>query len=181
MPASHQTIASCSGRALCRPRTKPSPVVVAAPCAGLAPVIQQTRRDVRSSVRKRRAIDGLTICHVYQRASTTAYGWVVRWYEDKSPTQSNRTQPVGTYVRASASEEQSMDRQYVMFINVRQRPHTVGVFVGCGRSNERPYCQGWIIACVTYCSLLARPAQGAATTTGDGLVRTLERASLRLG
>ena len=25
----------------------------------------------------------------------------------------------------------------------------------------------------------ARPAQGAATTTGDGLVRTLERASLR--
>ncbi|MDD7335323.1 MAG: hypothetical protein PUG75_02325, partial [Prevotella sp.] len=24
----------------------------------------------------------------------------------------------------------------------------------CGRSNERPYCQGWIIACVTYYSLV---------------------------
>ena len=138
MPASHQTIASCSGRALCRPRTKPSPVVVAAPCAGLAPVIQQTRRDVRSSVRKRRAIDGLTICHVYQRASTTAYGWVVRWYEDKSPTQSNRTQPVGTLVRASTSEGQAKDNQYVMFINVRQRPNTVGVFVGADARTSVP-------------------------------------------
>ena len=49
----------------------------------------------------------------------------------------------------------------------------------CGRSNERPYCQG-VDYCMRYilfaCSLLARPAQDAATTTGDGLVRTLERA-----
>ena len=38
---------------------------------------------------------------------------------------------------------------------------------GCGRSNERPYCQG-VDCCMRYilfaCSLLARPAQGAATT-----------------
>ena len=57
----HQTIASYSGRALCRPRTKPSPVVVAVPCAGLAPVIPQARRDVRSCVRKRRTSERLSM------------------------------------------------------------------------------------------------------------------------
>ena len=52
----HQTHISCSGRALCRPRTnlrtKPTSVVVAAPCAGLAPAFAPARRDVRSCVRK---------------------------------------------------------------------------------------------------------------------------------
>ena len=61
VPASHQTIVSCSGRALCRPRTKPSPVVVAVPCAGLAQVIPQARRDARSSVRKRRTSERLSM------------------------------------------------------------------------------------------------------------------------
>ena len=182
---------SCSGRALCRPHTKPSSVVVAAPCTGLAPVIPQARRDVRSCVRKRRTIDGLTICYFYQRTSTTEYGWGVRWCEDVSPTQSNRTQPVGTYVRASASEGQAKDNQYVMFIDVRQRPNTVGVFVGADARTSVPtvrMCEelmlvdcslvadvrtsvptvrGWIIACVTYYSLVrclrgrhkARPLQ----------------------
>ena len=69
------------------------------------------RRDARSSVRKRRTIDGLTICYVYQRTTTTAYDWVVRWCEDESPTQSNRTQPVGTLVRASAEKLQGLLEQ----------------------------------------------------------------------
>jgi|GEM_PF-3589954 len=61
VPASHQTIVSCSGRALYWPRTKPSPVVVAVPCAGLAQVIPQARRDARSSVRKRRTSERLSM------------------------------------------------------------------------------------------------------------------------
>ena len=47
-------------------------------------------------------------------------------------------QPVGTYVRASAGEGQAKDYQYVMFINVRQRPNTVGVLVGADARTNVP-------------------------------------------
>ena len=50
------------------------------------------------------------------------------------------------------------------------------------RTATRGHTLQWICVSVIFvCSLLARPAQGTATTTGDGLVRTIERASLLLG
>ena len=47
-------------------------------------------------------------------------------------------QPVGTYVRASTSEGQAKDYQYVMFIDVRQRPNTVGLLVGADARTSVP-------------------------------------------
>ena len=53
-----------------------------------------------------------------------------------------------------------------MFINVRQRPNTVGLLVGADARTSVPTVRGLIIACVTYYSLVLAcwPAQGAATT-----------------
>ena len=53
-----------------------------------------------------------------------------------------------------------------MFINVRQRPNTVGLLVGADARTSVPTVRGLIIACVTYYSLVLPcwPAQGAATT-----------------
>ena len=45
---------------------------------------------------------------------------------------------VGTYVRASASEGQAKDYQYVMFTDVRQRPNTVGLLVGADARTSVP-------------------------------------------
>ena len=78
----------------------------------------------------------------------------------------------------------------------------IRLYGACGRSKERPYglwddwCEAgtrrghynwrWFGADTrtsvpTACGMTgARPAQGTATTTGDGLVRSLERASLRV-
>ena len=74
----------------------------------------------------------------------------------------------------------------VMFINVRQRPHTVGVFVGADARTSVPtvrgdYCMRYILFA---CSCLrgrhkARPLQWIFV---DYLrLRTLERASLQVG
>ena len=41
-----------------------------------------------------------------------------------------------------------------MFINVRQRPNTVGLLVGADARTSVPTVRGWIIACVTYYSLV---------------------------
>ena len=77
-----------------------------------------------------------------QGAATTTDEGLVRTFERASllvgyiTKQSNRTQPVGTYLGASASEGQADGNQNV--INVRQRPFTGCLFVVCGRSNERP-------------------------------------------
>ena len=57
----HRIVRRLRCRALCRPRTRPSSVVVAVPCAGLAQVIPQARRDARSSVRKRRTSERLSM------------------------------------------------------------------------------------------------------------------------
>ena len=153
-------------------------------------------RDVPWCVRKRRTSEWLSIC--YKRAPTTDYRLVVRCLRTLEraslllgyiPKQSNRTQPVGTYLGASASEGQADGCQYV--INVHQQPPTGCLFVDCGRSNERPYRHGGDHGCTLIalrlrtleraslqvgCVVGARPAQGAATTTDKGLVRTLERA-----
>ena len=53
-----------------------------------------------------------------------------------------------------------------MFINVRQRPNTVGLLVGADARTSVPTVRELIIACVTYYSLVLPcwPAQGAATT-----------------
>ena len=53
-----------------------------------------------------------------------------------------------------------------MFINVRQRPNTVGLLVGADARTSVPTVRGLIIACVTYYSLVLAcwPAQGTATT-----------------
>ena len=41
-----------------------------------------------------------------------------------------------------------------MFINVRQRPNTVGLLVGADARTSVPTVRGLIIACVTYYSLV---------------------------
>ena len=41
-----------------------------------------------------------------------------------------------------------------MFINVRQRPNTVGLLVGAEARTSVPTVRGLIIACVTYYSLV---------------------------
>ena len=53
-----------------------------------------------------------------------------------------------------------------MFIYVRQRPNTVELLAGADARTSVPTVRGWIIACVTYYSLVLHcwPAQGAATT-----------------
>ena len=66
-------------------------IVVAAPCAGLAPVIPPARRDARSSVRKRRAI--------YEGPSFKRH--MGDWHIN-----------VGTYLGVSASEEPA---RYIIF------------------------------------------------------------------
>jgi len=58
-----------------------------------------------------------------------------------------------------------------MFTDVRQRPHMVGWFVVCGRSNERPY--GFVGMTG------ARPAQGVATTTADKELLFAQRTATR--
>ena len=66
-----------------------------------------------------------------------------------------------------------------MFINVRQRPNTVGLLVGADARTSVPTVRGMIIACVTYYSLVrwvrgrhkARPLQwmgGADSHEGRG-------------
>ena len=53
-----------------------------------------------------------------------------------------------------------------MFINVCQRPHTVGVFVGADARTSVPTVRGGLLHALHIIRLfmLARPAQGAATT-----------------
>ena len=74
-----------------------------------------------------------------------------------------------------------------MFINVHHRPNTVGLLVGADARTSVPTVRGWIIACVTYYSLVL--ACEAGTRRGhysghsliDRWLRPLERGSLRLG
>ena len=155
-----------------------------------------TCRDARSSARKRRTNERLSICYVYKRAPTAAYGWVVRWCgrSNERPYCQGVDIACVTYyslVRCLRGRHKTRPLQLAMVwcgrSNELARPAqgaatTVDMRCltdACGRSNERPYCQG-VDYCMRYilfaCSLLARPAQDAATTTGDGLVRTLERA-----
>ena len=132
VPASHQTIVSCSGRALYRPRTKPSPVVVAVPCAGLAQVIPQARRDARSSVRKRRTSERLSmLClSTYVNDRIRLGCSLVRTLERASQLLGGIIACVTYYSLVLACEAGT------------RRGHYSGyslIIFGCGRSNERPY------------------------------------------
>ena len=53
-----------------------------------------------------------------------------------------------------------------MFINVRQRPNTVGLLVGADALTSVPTVRGGLLHAlhIIRLFLLARPAQGAATT-----------------
>ena len=125
VPASHQTIVSCSGRALYRPRTKPSPVVVAVPCAGLAQVIPQARRDARSSERlsmlclstyvNDRIRLGCSLVRTLERASQLLGGIIA----------------CATYYSLVLACEAGTRRGHYSGYSL--------IIFGCGRSNERPY------------------------------------------
>ena len=81
--------------------------------------------------------------------------------------------PVGKYRGATTSEGQTDSYQYV--INVRQRrlQDACSLFADARTSVPSGRMCYW-------CGVGARPAQGAATTTDKGLVRTLERAYIHL-
>ena len=64
-----------------------------------------------------------------------------------------------------------------MFMNVRQRPHTVGWFVGADARTSVPTVRGGLLHAlhIIRLFLLARPAQGAATTTDVDLRLSADR------
>ena len=66
-----------------------------------------------------------------------------------------------------------------MFINVRQRPNTVGLLVGADARTSVPTVRGWIIACVTYYSLVLACEAGTRHGHYNGwAVRTVMRAAV---
>ena len=66
-----------------------------------------------------------------------------------------------------------------MFINVRQRPNTVGLLVGADTRTSVPTVRGWIIACVTYYSLVLACEAGTRRGHYNGwVVRTVMRTAV---
>ena len=102
-------------------RTKPSSVVVAAPCAGLAPTTHPTRSDARSSVRTK-------LLSVVVAAPCAGLA---------QPPHQQHILTLGTLVRASANNEQASRRQSLA--HVYNRLITIRLSFACGRTKVRPY------------------------------------------
>jgi len=138
-------------------------IVVAAPCAGLAPVIPPARRDARSSVRKRRAINEGPSCKQHKD------GWPIN---------------IGTYLGASASgaapsRGRSPACQSLIYFWGTYLPciclcasYTTAPPIHCsGRALCRPTRNVHSTTCKRILTNTdvpgCWPAQGAATTTAD--------------
>ena len=178
----HQTIASYSGRALCRPRTKPSPVVVAAPCAGLAPVIPQARRDVRSCVRKRRTSERLSMSclSTFVNDRTRLGCSLVRTLERASLLSEGGLLHALHIIRLFAACEAGTRRGhysgYSLIVRWLRTLERASLLSGGGLLHALH-----IIRLFAACEAGTRHGHYSGYSLLDRRLRTLERASLRLG
>ena len=100
--------------------------VVAAPCDGLAPVIPQAHRDVRACVRTKPS-------SVVVAAPCAGLAPVI--------PQARRD------VRSCVRKRRTSERLSICYVYRRTSTTEYGwVARWCGRSNERPYCQGRFVA-----------------------------------